>query len=44
LARRAIRRANPRLSDRDADLIFVEKHYGQDVAEHLRQFLTQRTR
>jgi len=44
LVHRAIRRANPSLSDRDADLIFVEKHYGQDVAEHLRQFLTQRTR
>jgi len=39
LSRRAIARANPRLSPRELDVKFVELHYGKEVAigfaEHL---------
>ena len=36
LSRRAIARANPDLSPRELDLLFVEYHYGADVAKRLR--------
>ncbi len=39
LSRRAIRRANPSLSEREVDLAFVELHYGKDIAERLRLYL-----
>ena len=39
LSRRAIRRANPSLSEREVDLAFVEHHYGKDLAERLRLYL-----
>ena len=38
LSRRAIARANPALSVRDLDLLFVEYHYGADLAERLRNY------
>ncbi len=39
LARRAIARANPGLSRRELDLKFVEIHYGNDLAERVREYL-----
>ena len=42
LSRRAIRRANPSMSERDVDIAFVENHYGQDLAEELRLYLERR--
>ncbi len=39
LSRRAIRRANPSLTEREVDLAFVANHYGQDLAERLRLFM-----
>jgi len=39
LSRRAIRRANPSLSEREVDLTFVANHYGQNLAERLRLYL-----
>ena len=39
LARRAIRRANPSMSEREVDLAFVENHYGKKLAERLRQYM-----
>ena len=36
LSRRAIARANPDLSPRELDLLFVEYHYGADLAQRLR--------
>ena len=39
LSRRAIRRANPTMSERVLDLTFVAYHYGEDLAERLRQYL-----
>lgn len=38
LSRRAIQRANPFLSEREADLAFVANHYGQNLAERLRLY------
>ena len=43
LARRAIRDANPELGERDLDLLFVEIHYGAELADRVRVFLEQRT-
>lgn len=39
LSRRAIRRANPSLSEREVDLAFVAYHYGDDLAERLRSYM-----
>jgi len=39
LARRAIARANPGLTRRELDLKFVEIHYGNDLAERVREYL-----
>ena len=39
LSRRAIQRANPFLSEREADLAFVANHYGQNLAERLRVYM-----
>lgn len=39
LSRRAIRRANPSLSEREVDLAFVAYHYGADLAERLRSYM-----
>lgn len=42
LARQAIRRAHPEANDEDVALIFVEVHYGRDMAERLRADLIRR--
>jgi len=42
LSRRAIKRANPGLDQRELDLIFVALHYGQDLADRLRVYLDER--
>jgi hypothetical protein len=36
LSRRAIARANPRATQRELDLIFVDLHYGSDLADRVR--------
>lgn len=41
-ARRAIARANPDCTQRELDLIFVETHYGRDLAGRLREYLDAR--
>lgn len=43
LSRRAIRRANPGLSELEVRLRFVELHYGAPLAEKLRAHLGGRT-
>ena len=40
LARRAIRRANPHLTKREVELLFVALHYGEDLASALRSHLS----
>lgn len=42
LAWRGIRRANPELSDREIDLLFVEHCYDKDLADRLRKYLAKR--
>jgi len=42
LAKRAIARANPGLSQRELDLKFVEIHYGKDLAQRVREYLKDR--
>jgi hypothetical protein len=42
LAMRAIRRANPEASEEEVRLIFVEIHYGKDLADRLRAYLSAR--
>ena len=42
LARRAIQRANPSMSEREVDLAFVELHYGKDMARRLALHLERR--
>lgn len=42
LSRRAIARANPRASDQQLDLIFIELHYGPRLAHGVRERLQQR--
>ncbi len=44
LARRAIARANPGLSQHELDLKFVEIHYGKELAERVREYLRARPR
>lgn len=39
LSKRAIKRANPKATKRELDLLFVEYHYGQDLARRLKMFL-----
>lgn len=39
LSRRAIQRANPDMSEREVDLLFVELHYGKDLADRLRSYM-----
>jgi hypothetical protein len=43
LARRAIARANPDLSPEEADLKFVEFHYGQDLASRVWRYVEGRS-
>jgi len=42
LSRRAIARANPRLSPRELDVKFVELHYGKELATGLAEDLRRR--
>jgi hypothetical protein len=42
LARRAIRRSHPDLSEEDVHLRFVELNYGSDLASELRRYLASR--
>ncbi len=42
LAKAGIRDANPELSDRELQLLFVEVHHGRELAERLRVFLDDR--
>ena len=39
LSRRAIARANPDLSEKQIDLLFVAYHYGEDLALNLEKYL-----
>jgi len=43
MARRAIRRQSPDLTDQDLLLRFVEIHYGPELAERLRENLLERS-
>ncbi|MHB9029338.1 MAG: hypothetical protein ACYC9O_11275 [Candidatus Latescibacterota bacterium] len=38
LSRRAIARANPGLSEQELDILFVKYHYGDQLAEKLREY------
>ncbi len=42
LSRRAIARAFPSLSPEQQKLKFIELHYGKEVAEQVRQYLSER--
>ena len=42
LARRALERSRPGVSTRERDLLFVELHYGREIAEGLRADLARR--
>ena len=42
LARRAISRANPGLSEEELNLIFIANNYGSDLAKRLSNYLKQR--
>jgi hypothetical protein len=39
LSRRAIARANPGKSKRELDLLFVEYHYGKELAERVKKHI-----
>jgi len=41
LSKRAIARANPELSEDERNLLFVEYHYGAELANKLRSFQEQ---
>jgi hypothetical protein len=41
LSKRAIARANPELSEEERSLLFVEYHYGVELANKLRSFQEQ---
>jgi hypothetical protein len=44
LSRKAIRESHPGISEMEANLVFVELNYGQDVANRLRAYLAARIR
>ena len=39
LSKRAIARANKDLDERELDLLFVEYHYGNDLANRIKKYL-----
>ncbi len=39
LSRRAIQRANPSMCEREVGLVFVEHHYGKDIAQRLASYM-----
>ena len=41
LSKRAIHRANPDLSEEEKNILFVKYHYGNDLADKLREYLNQ---
>jgi hypothetical protein len=44
LSKSAIKRANPKLSDQDLDLLFIELHYGRELAQRVQSELFRRAR
>ena len=42
LSKRAISRANPDLNEDEKNILFVEYHYGVELANRLRKYLGQR--
>ena len=42
LSRRAIAEANPELGPQEVDILWVELHYGKELAVGLRNYLSQR--
>lgn len=38
MSRRAIARANPQMDGKDRNLLFIEYHYGRDLAERVRAY------
>lgn len=42
LSRRAIKRANPDLTEQELDLMFIALHYGKPLAEKVREYLLNR--
>jgi hypothetical protein len=43
LSKRAIRRANPGLSEDQLKILFVKYHYGEELAQRFQQYLSQKT-
>ena len=41
LSKRAISRANKTLDENQINLLFINYHYGKDLAERVRKYLTQ---
>jgi hypothetical protein len=42
LSKSAIKRANPEISEREIDLLFIELHYGRDLAQQVQSKLSRR--
>ena len=42
LARRAIKRANPDVTELELNLLFVAVHYGKSLSDRLREYLVNR--
>lgn len=42
LSRRAILRANPKLSERERNFVFVAHHYGAELAARLREYMNRK--
>ncbi len=42
LAWEGIKKANPTASDAEIDLLFVEYHYGKELADQVKNYLAQR--
>ena len=43
-AKRAIQRAHPGLSQQELDLLFIDVHYGKELAEKVRAYLKDQRR
>jgi hypothetical protein len=41
-SQRAIARSHPEMSEEERRLLFIEVHYGRDLAERVRRFLAER--
>lgn len=42
LSRRAILRANPKLTEQELNLVFVAHYYGNELAERLREYVNRK--